>query len=149
METMIYTPKNETVPYELCKQLAEIGFDTPCWWWWDEIGNFYDWDLWSGCVNLKMGKDCYAAPLYQQVFRWFREKHNILQDIDWMTRSGGNYPSGYIVHFRGINGNKLNDDNFIGYNKTEFPGYEVIPTYEEAQMACVKELINMVKNKQS
>ena len=125
--------EKELVPYKMAVELRDLGISEGCMAFWSK-----------GLHELAV-----PAPTFSHAFRWFREKHNILQSIDWMTRSGGSHPSGYIVYFRGINGNKLNDDNFIGYNKTEFPGYEVIPTYEEAQMACVKELINMVKNKQS
>jgi hypothetical protein len=132
---MGYSVKNEVVPYELCKQLAEIGFDTPCWWWWDEIGNFYDWDLWSGCVNGKMGKDCYAAPMYQQVFRWFRDKHNLFPNIH-STRSWVN--SYKIIYW---------DDSCD--STTIWDGEKNYKIREEAELACLNNLIEIVKNKQS
>jgi hypothetical protein len=126
--------EKEFVPYEQALELEELDFDEPCYL--------------SSLFNEESG-GFISTPLYQQSFRWFREKHNIAHSIDWMTRSGGEYPSGYIVHFRGINGNELNEHNLIVLNITEVLGYEVFPTYEEAELACLKKLIEMVKTKQN
>jgi len=147
--------KKEFFPYEQSLELKEIGFDEKC------FGYHYTLDgkNWKFAYSeefrriddeLNIGpKFMLLSPTFSQAFRWFREKYNIAHSIDWMTRSGGGgeYPSGYIVHFRGINGNILNEDNLIVLNNTEFPGYEVFPTYEEVELACLKKLIELVKNK--
>ena len=154
--------EKEFVPYEQALALKDLGFDEPC------IGYYestYGKDKViidnSGLItNTNFSKVFnetrfrLVAPTFSQAFRFFREKHNIVHSIDWMTRSGGEYPSGYIVHFRGINENilpiyniMLNEDNIIVLNNTELPGYEVFPTYEEAELSCLKKLIEMVKNK--
>jgi hypothetical protein len=64
-----------------------------------------------------------------------------------MSRSSEFY-NGYYVHFRGINDNKINQENFIVLND-ELPskGYKVYKTYEEAELACLNKLIEIVKNK--
>lgn len=126
--------EKEFVPYEQALELKELGFDETCYL--------------SSPFNEESG-EFIPTPLYQQAFRWFREKYNIAHSIDWMTRSGGyECPSGYIAHFRGINGNILNEDNLIVLNNTEYSGYELFPTYEEARLACIIKLIEMVKTKQ-
>jgi hypothetical protein len=63
-----------------------------------------------------------------------------------MSRSSEFY-NGYYVHFRGINDNKINQENFIALND-ELPskGYKVYKTYEEAELACLNKLIEIVKN---
>jgi hypothetical protein len=65
------------------------------------------------------------APLYQQAFRWFREKkiHSIVQEYAFKN---------YMFSIDdGIN----RDVEVIGYN-----------TYEEAELECLKKLIEIVKN---
>ena len=102
----------EFVPYEQALALKELGFDEPCLMYYD-----YSWTLVdSGVYECK-------APLYQQAFRWFREKYNlnyvIVKAESW---------------FYTINGCNTQE----GFN-----------TYEEAELACLKKLIEIIKeNKQ-
>jgi hypothetical protein len=64
-----------------------------------------------------------------------------------MTRNK-DYYNGYFVHFRGINGHKLNEDNFIVLNDELPPeGYGVYKTYEEAELACLIKLIKIIEEK--
>ena len=69
------------------------------------------------------------APLYQQVFRWFRKKHKLSHDVD--EYADGDYTAGiYKNHFV-----VWETDNHV--------------TYEEAEMACIRELITIVKNEKT
>ena len=137
--------KQEFIPYEQALALKELGFDEGC------LG-YHNIDpyLPKPTFNLVKPFDhewCLPAPLYQQAFRFFREKYNISYSIDWMSRSLEFY-NGYYVHFRGINGNKINQENFIVLNDELPPkGYGVYKTYEEAELACLIKLIEIVKNK--
>jgi hypothetical protein len=140
---------NEFVSYEIALKLKELGFDEPCFTYYYELTSNLRTHLgvdinnaWTYSGNKKLGFT--LAPLYQQVFRWFREKYNISYSIDWMSRSSEFY-NGYYVHFRGINDNKINQENFIVLND-ELPskGYKVYKTYEEAELACLKKLIEIV-----
>jgi hypothetical protein len=146
------------VPQEIAKQLRELGFDEPCLAYYDKDGDLLgDIGINEDIDNLyrnsyfviykDFSESEYTAPLYQQVFRWFREKYNISYSIDWMSRSSEFY-NGYYVHFRGINDNKINQENFIVLND-ELPskGYKVYKTYEEAELACLNKLIEIVKTK--
>ena len=138
------------IPYEQALELKELGFDEPCFGYYlcrnstfgiDDLFITTEWiDL------LPYDSSSCKAPLYQQAFRWFREKYNISYSIDWMSRSSEFY-NGYYVHFRGINDNKINQENFIALND-ELPskGYKVYKTYEEAELACLNKLIEIVKN---
>jgi len=139
--------KKEFIPYEQALALKKLGFDEPCFGWYDseyqEILNYDHTHNYCGWLN---GNHC-TAPTFSQAFRWFREKYNISYSIDWMSRSSEFY-NGYYVHFRGINDNKINQENFIVLND-ELPskGYKVYKTYEEAELACLIKLIEIVKNK--
>jgi hypothetical protein len=65
--------------------------------------------------------DC-SSPLYQQVFRWFREKYGLRA-----------FP------------NQVGGDWFCVINS--MPQSDYFITYEEAELACLKKLIETVKNK--
>jgi hypothetical protein len=145
----------EFIPYEQALELKELGFDEPCLAYYDKDGDLLgDIGINEDIDNLyrnsyfviykDFSESEYTAPLYQQAFRWFREKYNISYSIDWMSRSSEFY-NGYYVHFRGINDNKINQENFIVLND-ELPskGYKVYKTYEEAELACLKKLIEIV-----
>ena len=148
--------KTEFIPYEQALTLKELGFNEPCFGWFRSTlipSNFTEFFLEtefgmnespSDWVNSNFLDKACSAPLYQQAFRWFREKYNISYSIDWMSRSSEFY-NGYYVHFRGINDNKINQENFIVLND-ELPskGYKVYKTYEEAELACLKKLIEIV-----
>jgi hypothetical protein len=141
--------KTEFIPYEQALALKELGFDEEC------FGRYLTEEAWKldltpksfkikECQNSKCSEFDLSAPTFSQVFRWFREKYNISYSIDWMSRSSEFY-NGYYVHFRGINDNKINQENFIVLND-ELPskGYKVYKTYEEAELACLKKLIEIV-----
>jgi hypothetical protein len=122
--------KNEFIPYEQSLELKELGFDEPC------FGKIYA-DGGSEQLSYpyknsdQIGKvtSC-SAPLYQQVFRWFREKHSLFHSID---------PLGYNMCL-GLVGQlgKLKPCNVPNYG-----------TYEEAELECIKELIKIVKKQKT
>jgi len=113
------------IPYDQTLTLIELGFDEPC------IG-YYDLDKYCFTIREQddVDGDWTIAPLYQQAFRWFREKHNI---------------KFYII-----------EDNWNEWCTIEILNtgvdkeYEEIgdyKSYEEAELECLKKLIEIVKNK--
>jgi len=142
----------EFTTYEQALALKELGFDEECIASYDNEGHFkdpfeYNSEETDGYVTNSSLKDpknfnassnpallkdyldnpFTAAPLYQQAFRWFREKHNLY---------GYTFP-------RGNNETqKLHFTNNIDIRENIF--YE---TYEEAEQACLDKLIEIVKNK--
>ena len=68
------------------------------------------------------------APLYQQAFRWFREKHNLHHVVIWDSETN-NFDAGLFG---------------------ELPFFEedtIFTTYEEAEQACLDKLIEICKTK--
>jgi hypothetical protein len=66
------------------------------------------------------------------VFRWFREKHNLIYSVEYMGKNKINWWDIHIVgHYN------------IHYEEMCMK-YE---SYEEAEIACLKKLIEIVKNK--
>ena len=126
----------EFVPYEESLALKELGFDEPCFtWYWDDIG------LYNGLEygNHNKREHVVSAPLYQQAFRWFRENNKLHSHIslgisDEQDRSGLEYDE-YIYVIEGLNG--LDYDN---YGESLF-----YKTPKEAELACLRKLIELVK----
>ena len=123
------------VPHQEALELKELGFDEPCFGYYepngelDYIENHILKDFPYLAKNSEW-QDLVAAPLYQQTFRWFREKYNLDHEIN----KHKNFES-FMCRY-GQNGL---------YEIIE----EGIETYEEAELACLKKLIQIVKeNKQ-
>jgi hypothetical protein len=113
--------EKEFVPYALALRMKQLGFDEPC------FGHYSNGELvHSSHTNNNMQRFRYAAPLYQQAFRWFREKYQLCNFINF---SGDGFCSGW-------------ED--LGNNEH---GFENFTTYEEAEFACLKKLIEITENK--
>ena len=127
--------EREFIPYDRALALKELGFDEPCLAFYN--GKFLE----STDYNFDndTSKDiglCIVAPLYQQAFRWFREKHNILANVYANA-------SGFLYQWEdAVGGTHRGCSDFEGPNDSG-----VWDTYEEAELACINKLIELVKNK--
>ena len=128
----------EFIPYEEALALKELGFNEPCLGLYHNDKTFYP----TQCKSHEQfhGQVC-MAPLYQQAFRWFREKYNIQGYIHSSTVRGNAEKTkqftGYIWNINGI------DMPFLSTDARD----ELHDTYEEAELACLKQLIKIVKEK--
>lgn len=111
--------KNEFIPYEQALELKELGFDEPC------FGYFRNKEV---VIEFCFNDIILTAPLYQQAFRWFREKHGLYKEIRKASSIVNEFKFVEIYY-------KDNKDFFIG-------GHD---TYEEAELACLKKLIEIAK----
>jgi hypothetical protein len=110
--------EREFVEYTDALELKELGFNEPC------FGYYrYEELLIQGQSKNSDHGFSISAPTYQQAFRWFREKY-------------GYY---YPIH------RTTNNTNQILYSIGPYAGDYF--TYEEAELACLKKLIEIVKNK--
>jgi hypothetical protein len=115
------------IPHEPALALKELGFNEPCFGW---FTNSY---LRIGSVvenKHVQGEDETLAPLYQQAFRWFREKYGLHA---WIINAEDNR-NVFKPFFRGDN---IHDQHLVDFYKT----------YEEAELACLNKLIEIVKTK--
>jgi len=73
------------IPYELALLAKEKGFDEPCFAYYDLYGHYHFniSDDTNDVVSITNGLAIDAAPLYQQIVDWFREKHHIIIDISY------------------------------------------------------------------
>lgn len=117
------------VPYEIAKALKEKGFDEPC------LSYWYTTNSVDPKIRVKdMSYDGYinepdqhtTAPLYQQVFDWFRENHKIHIGI-------GLYYDGFDVDVRNFN------------NDTSFETHHKVLEYYEALNIAIIEALKLIK----
>jgi hypothetical protein len=128
--------EKEFIPYAEALILKELGFDENC------IG-FYNaeqelrpvsqkshrpYSRIMRNISLRSNAKC-TAPLYQKIFRWFRENYAYQSFIS---------PS--------------NELTYLAYDFTlkGFDGYfksKQFETYEEAELECLKKLIEIIKKK--
>ena len=103
--------EKEFVPYELAVKLKELGFDEEC------LSYYFNKQLSFGSKTAY--GEVVEAPLYQQAFRWFREKYNL------------HFPIAV-------------SDGFWFFERWRIGVYK---TYEEAELACLTKLIEIVETK--
>jgi hypothetical protein len=121
--------KKEFIPYEQSLALKQLGFDKPCFGAWVNNELFITEKEKPKTQSLSINQ-C-TAPLYQQAFRWFREKYGLFAEIKPYLIVGTDWWY------------KISDRN----NSSGLP-YEVeFETYEEAELACLIKLIEIVKTK--
>ena len=126
--------EKEFIPYEQALALKELGFDGECF----SYYNYKEVMTFSSCFNklpiIMSGKKC-AIPTFSQAFRWFREEYGVECFIKHFKPNDG-YPNGYYCI---SNPNKYYSDSTSDWCFTNFK------SYEEAELECLKKLIEIVK----
>jgi hypothetical protein len=128
--------KKDFIPYEQALELKGLGFDEPC------FGGYYsnqdNVNLWffkeakNSDRDERVREGFATAPTYSQAFRWFREKHNILATVY-------SNASGYLYEWSdSVGGTHRGWSDYEGPNDSG-----VWNTYEEAELACLKKLIEL------
>jgi hypothetical protein len=125
--------EKEFIPYAEALALKELGFESPY-----PIGGYQGGKVFyyeNGELYYD-GRPMYSsdahlgqllAPLYQQAFRWFREKYNLHPLIE---QTQVDYRCSIVERPR------------IFYHIDN-----IFETYEEAELECLKKLIEIVKEK--
>ena len=120
--------EKEFIPYEQALALKELGFEyVSTIFAYDETGELY---TRSGIPHDFNIRGLLSAPTFSQVFRWFREKYRCEFHIDCRRHTSVKYYEVFL-----FDGNK---------SSTVF-GKSL--TYEEAELECLKKLIEIVKEK--
>lgn len=133
----------EFIPYTQALELKELGFNEPCWAWY----NISDEDVrccysegrspitniqeeWNAKIDNRPIENI-GLPTFSQAFRWLREKYNILGIVGYCDDNSGKFMA--VI-------DKINDPIDYDMNTKN--------TYEEAELACLIKLIEITKNKQ-
>ena len=121
--------EKDFIPYEEALALKELGFNEPC---------FGYWKSKNWIIQEKTRTDGYthadqecSAPTFSQAFRWFRNKHNLNPLIAFCE---------YAIESENAWKYTLDNPTKILMWDGKFN------TYEEAELACLKKLIE-IKNK--
>ena len=127
--------KAEFVPYKQALALKELGFNNEnCfarWSTYPDGDGYLDISAKSAFQGRDdMNRQC-LVPLYQQAFRWFREKYELV--VDWNYSQHDNFGSYIGVCIKNIH----LEETIVGVYKA----------YEEAELECLKKLIEIVKQK--
>ena len=109
------------VPYPLALRLKELGFDEPCFGWFTDSQHLYI----DKIINGKMfnsNNGC-LAPTFSQSFRFFRDNYDLLGIPTY---------SKYTIM----------SNKWVGQ-----PLYGNYNSYEEAELACLEKLLEIVESK--
>jgi hypothetical protein len=114
----------EFIPYELALELKQLGFDEPC------LASYYH----AGrrldiCEYINHGEYTVLAPTYSQAFRWFRDKYDLYC---------------YVEPYKDNQFDYVVVSDLFGQEDCDG---ELLNTYEEAELACLKKLIEIAKTK--
>jgi len=129
----------EFIPYEQALALKELGFDEPCFGYYEPNGelDYVENHILKDFPYLAKNsewQDLVAAPTFSQAFRWFREKHNI-DGLLHKTVEGSYYFW-------------ITECEYENYNHYKYYNQMVyFNTYEEAELACLNKLIEIIKTK--
>jgi hypothetical protein len=105
------------IPYELALELKQLRFDEPCFASYYHAGKKLD-----IAEYVRHGEYTTLAPTYSQAFRFFRNTHNCHHTINLSKKYVG-----------------------IAYSSVVNFSIDEFDTYEEAELECLKELIEIVK----
>ena len=138
--------EKEITPYEQALALKELGFNRRTFAQYNtHQGNEWilTFDL-SGEGQYPNNSSACVAPLYQQAFRWFREKYKLFATICHDHRNINDVtPYFYMIDdCPSLNYKVYRTQEDVYIQKTL-----VYKTYEEAELECLKKLIEIVKNK--
>ena len=134
--------EKEFVPYKIALQLKELGFDEPCFGYFDCERDF------QFVPNKKKFLICEVArPTFSQAFRWFREKYELRNSITDFIDDEIGIDWDYAIAIIGTDlDEKGNYKPLVDYSIDDET--RKFKTYEEAELACLDKLIEIVKNKQ-
>jgi hypothetical protein len=119
------------VTFEQALALKELGFDEPCLAWFGSmrvltLEKTFKNRSGTSTVNKKWN-NCTNIPLYSQAFEWFRNK-------------------GYKFHIYEDRWNHYCSVYVNVTNITEYVEVSVESTYQQAESACLDELIKTIKS---
>ena len=146
--------REEFIPYELAVKLKAIGFDEPCMYAWcitpkhlgeregdlflrtdgNPFGDFFTGKNWNVSYNNNKNKIKCSAATFYQAFRWFREKYGISAYVSPLE-DGSAF---YHMIYTNIN---------VPYSNRICTLPEKWSRYEEAELACLEKLIEIVETK--
>jgi hypothetical protein len=130
--------EKEFVDYNTALALKELGFDEPCIYHVDEQNNSFIYNFQTHPDEFMewCGVKVIPTPTYSQILKWFRDFYNLFGviNIDRTIEPKFCYS---IYEYKPT-------QFFEGWNDMEFNS-DLYYTYEEAELECIRKLIEIVK----
>jgi len=133
----------EFVSCEVALQLKKLGFSDS-----NTFGIYKESTFYRDYITFHWNEydfiDCIKAPLYQQVFRWFRDEHSLnVSIIPEYYQSGVNfnYQITWYIDKKNWTKYKVSDGTMWFGDNGEFK------TIEEAEESAIQMLIKLIKDK--
>jgi hypothetical protein len=130
--------KNEFLPYDRALKLKQLGFDEPCFARFNNYGDLLIAHTEKYIIDNGVDRSEFftLAPIFSQAFRWFRDKYFIHGEPKYdggLTKETAWYDYTIISNIDWDN-SKIKDNQY--------------KTYEEAELACLDKLIEIVTKQQ-
>ena len=121
----------EFIPYPEALGLKQLGFQERCFGhYWENL--FYFKTTFNHPSTMPNSPESCLAPTYSQAFRWFRNEHNLDSEVYMNHEYGVKFYSKLILKLEGS-------------VVTHIPGpFEMYKSYEEAELACLRKLIEIL-----
>lgn len=146
--------EKEFVPYELAVKLKALGFDKPCMYAWcitpkhlgeregnlflrtdgNPFGDFFTGKNWNVSYNNNKNKIKCSAATFYQAFRWFREEYKMNGYVS-LLEDGKSFC--YMIH----------EDISVVYGNRICSLPSKWLSHEEAELACLEKLIEIVETR--
>jgi hypothetical protein len=121
--------EKEFVPIELAIRLKNIGYNEEVCAWSDIYTNDIAYMYPSRSSNMNRYQEVIFMPTWQSAFRWFRKKYQLHSTITSISQESWQWH----ITKPGESLGKLYDEDFY--------------TYEEAKLACLEKLLEIVESK--
>jgi len=142
--------EKEFAPYELAFKMKQLGFDEPCLGFYDGKGDttLYfnnkrdasgDFETFSNNKRLTW----FGAPTFSQAFRWFRDKYGL---YSWIQLHNGYINDSFYPELP-ITFSIMDRKTGNKYYERDIPHNYLYKTNEEAELACLTKLIEIVEQK--
>jgi hypothetical protein len=140
--------EKDLVPYKFALRMKQLGFDEPCFAYW---GSSDDLSMDSSRKNNPFRKTECIAPTFSKAFRWFREKHDLHAEpytadtgaIEYCFRIRDLYSEIYVYD------NLIRVGIYDNLIRVDGSYHGTFNTPEEAEIACLHKLIEIVENNTS
>jgi len=126
--------EKEFIPYDEALELKKLGFNEPC-----LASYFHAGKRLNIREYINHSEYTILAPTFSQVFRFFREKYNLRGFIGFRPNIKKFDFHIYDISLSGIE--YVKQRAMEDFNKDPKVG-----TYEEAELACLQKLIEIIKN---
>ena len=142
--------EKEFIPYELALRMKALGFNENCY----RVGNPNGAIVWrfmdvagvegvgiDDILQVEFDERWVQIPTFSQAFRWFRENHNLHAEPYTVDMGAIEY----CFQIRDLYSEKYIYDNFVGAGGSYHGTFD---TPEEAELACLEKLIEIVEQKE-